>query len=213
MKRKFSIHRIPITPVFFLCLLLGGCISVPTSPTARFYTLQPIKEIGGIELAGAGNLSNLVLGVGPVSLPEYLNRPQIVTRRPDNTVEFAQFDRWAEPLDAGVARLIAKNFSVLLPTVNVEIFPWNSVIPVKYQVIMEVIQLDCKLDSEAILLLQWSVVDAKEKSILLAKRSEYRKPIEGKNYYSLVQTVSSILDSTSREIAQALAQLATPSSQ
>lgn len=210
MKYNLSVQRITIASVFFL-LLLQGCISVPTSPSPRFYTLQPIKEISGAELSGAANLSNVIVGVGPVTLPEYLNRPQIVTRRSDNTVEFAQFDRWAESLDRGMARIIAKNFSLLLPTANVEIFPWNSVIPIRYQVMMKVIQLDCKLDSDVVLLVQWSILDAQEKKILLAKRSEYRKPIETHNYPGLVQAISSIMDSVSREIAQALTQLATQS--
>jgi len=211
MKHFFYIQRITKASVFFLLLLLGGCISVPTSPSPRFYTLQPIKETSGIVLAGAGSLSNVLVGVGPVTLPEYLNRPQMVTRHSDNTVEFAQFDRWAEFLDRGMARIIAKNFSILLPTANVEIFPWNSVIPVRYQVMIEVIQLDCKLDAEAVLLMQWSILDAQERKTLLTKRSEYRKPIETHNYPGLVQAISSIMDSVSREIAQELTQVATQS--
>jgi uncharacterized lipoprotein YmbA len=196
--------------VLLLLFLLPGCLSFPSSPSPRFYTLEPIKEVSGVELSGADHLSNAVLGVGPVTIPEYLNRPQMVTRNSDNSIEFAQFDRWAEPLDAGIARIIARNFSLLLPKASVEIFPWNSIIPIKYQVIMEIIQLDCRLDGDALLLVQWSVIDGKEKKVLLTKRSEYRKPIESKNYSGLIQAVSSICGSLSTEIAQVLTQLAIP---
>ena len=198
--------------VLCLCLLLAGCLSVPYSPSSRFYTLQPIKEASVVELAGAANLDGTAIGVGPVTLPEYLNRPQIVTRQPDNTIEFAQFDRWAEPLDTGLARLIAKNFSLLLSKASLELFPWNSVIPIKYQVIIEVLQLDCRLGAEVVLVSQWSVIDVKNKKTLLTKRLEYKKSLVDKKYPSVVQAVSSICELLSRDIAQSLIQFAAPTS-
>lgn len=206
MKHILSVRRLVTAFIFFLLLLLEGCISVPRSPSPHFYTLQPIKEID-TALAGANSLSDAVVGIGPVMLPEYLNRPQIVTKSSDNTIEFAQFDRWAESLNEEIARVIAKNFSILLPGTGVEIFPWNSIIPIRYQVIMEVIQLDCKLDSDVVLLAQWSVLDAQEKKMLLSRRSEYRKPVKTRDYPGLVQAVSVICESLSREIAQTLTQL------
>jgi uncharacterized protein len=196
--------------ILSLCLLLAGCLSVPYSPSSRFFTLQPIKETSNMELAGSVNLDGAILGVGPVTIPEYLNRPQIVTKNADNTIEFAQFDRWAEQLDTGTARLIAKNLFLLLPKVNVELFPWNSAIPIKYQIIIEVLQLDCRLGGEAAMVSQWSVIDVKNKKALLTKRSEYKKPVTGKNYSAVVQAVSSVCESLSQDIAQGLIQLAVP---
>ena len=196
--------------VLFLSLLLAGCLSVPYSQSSRFYTFQPINETNSSELAGSANLDGAILGIGPVTLPEYLNRPQMVTRNADNTMEFAQFDRWAEPLDTGMSRIIAKDISLLLPKVNVELFPWNSVMPIKYQVLIKVLQLDCRLGAQAELVSQWSVIDVKNKKVLLTKRSSYKKPVLGKNYPAVVQAVSSICDSLSRDIAQDLMQLAAP---
>jgi len=210
MKHNLSIWR-RATPFAFFLLLLPGCIFIPRSPTPRFYTLQSIKETRDAVLTDASSLANAVIGIGPVTLPGYFNRPQIVTKNSDNTIEFAQFDRWAEPLDEAMVRIIAQNFSILLPKINIEIFPWNSAIPVRYQVIMEVIGLDCKLDGEAVLLMQWSILDAQAKSMLLTKRSDYRKSLGMPNYSNLVQAISEILESVSREIAGALTELASKS--
>jgi uncharacterized lipoprotein YmbA len=193
-----------VTPFVFLLLLLPGCISVSSSPSSRFYALQPMKETGGAALPDAGGLDNAIVGTGPVTLPEYYNRPQIVTNNSDDTVIFAQFDRWAEPLNKAMARVIARNFSIVLPKINTEVFPWNSAIPVKYQVIMEVIQLDCRLDAEVVLCVQWSILDAQEKKMLLSKRSEYRKTVGKGNYAGLAGAISAICESLSRDIAQAL---------
>jgi len=192
--------------ILFLLLSLAGCISVSSSPSSRFYALESAKEPGAA-LAGANSLSNVVIGIGPVTLPEYLNRPQIVTKNKNNTVEFAQFDRWTDTLDQEIIRVMAKNFSLFLPQANTQIYPWNSIIPVKYQVIMEVIQLDCKLDGDADMLVQWSVIGAQEKKMLLTKRSEYRQSLETHDYPGLVQALSLISESLGREIAQALTQL------
>lgn len=205
MKHILGVWRMVAGLVFFL-LLLEGCISVPRSPSPHFYTLESIEELD-TALAGAESLSDVTIGIGPVALPAYLRRPQIATKSEADTIEFAQFERWAESLDEEIARVITRNFAILFPKAGVEIFPWNSIIPVKYQVIIEVIQLDSKLNSDVVLLVQWSVLDAKEKKMLLSKRSGYRKSVETHDYPGLVQSVSAICESLSREIAQALTQL------
>ncbi|MCX5703213.1 MAG: PqiC family protein [Candidatus Omnitrophica bacterium] len=142
-----------------------------------------------------------------MSLPEYCNRPQIVTRNNDDSLKFAQFDRWAEPLDKAMARTISHNLALLLPRINVETFPWNSIMPVKYQVIMNTLQLDCRLDKQVVLFMQWSILDAQSKKKLFDKHSDYRIPVGTHNYSDLVQAINVICESLSKEIAQALTEV------
>jgi len=184
-------------------VFLSGCLSVPRSPAPRFYTLQSIEKGAG-EIENAGTLDNAVIGVGPAALPEYLNRPQITTSNNDGTIEFAQFDRWAGPLDAEIVRTICRNLSILLPKTNLETFPWYSAIPIKYQVIMEIIHLDCQFEKEAALLMQWSIINSADKKTLFTKRSEYFAPLEERSYAGIVRAISSVCGAASYEIAQAL---------
>ncbi|MBN1913696.1 MAG: membrane integrity-associated transporter subunit PqiC [Candidatus Omnitrophica bacterium] len=193
--------------LFILVLFIGGCISVPTSPTPRFYTLQSLSVKNQVKLQGAENLNNIIIGVGPVTLPEYFNRPQIVTKNSNNAVEFSQFDRWAEPLEDAIARIIAKNFTVLLPETGIDILPWNSAIPRKYQVTIEVIELNCNLKDEAMMLLQWSIIEAGGKKLLLTERKAYREKIESGTYPGLVRALSVICESISKDIAGKLIEL------
>ncbi len=198
-------------PLGFLLLLSAGCISVTRSPAARFYALQPMEETGGAQLPGAGGLDNMVVGIGPVTLPEYYYRPQIVTNNSDGTVTFAQFDRWAEPLDRAMARIIARNSAILLPKISTEIFPWDSVNPARYQVSIEVVQLNCRLDGEVLMYMQWSILDTDGgENKLITKRAEYRQAVVSGNYSGLVQAMSAICESSSRDIAQALIASAKP---
>jgi len=65
------------------------------------------------------------LGVGPVTLPRYLERTNIVTRR-GMEMEVAEFDRWVEPLSESVPRAIAANLTTLLRTERIVVFPWSN---------------------------------------------------------------------------------------
>ncbi len=84
----------------------------------------------------------VIIGIGPVKIPEYLDRPQIVTKTKDKMLNFAQFDRWGESLDLGLARLIREDLTIMLPGAKLTLYPWNPSMAVKYQIAIEVIQLD-----------------------------------------------------------------------
>ncbi len=190
-----------------LALVSSGCISVPNSPTPRFYLLQGVSEN---QISKKINiLSDALIGVGPIKIPEYQNRPQIVTQDKERMLKFAQFDRWGEFLDLGVARLIGDDLSVMLPGAKFTLYPWNSTITVKYQVVVEIVQLDSELDKDLFLVAQWLVIDAQNTKTMIIKRSEFRQPIIPQNYSGLAKTLSTACASLSSEIAEVLATLET----
>lgn len=188
-----------------LAPLLGGCIGMSKSPSPRFYDLQAMA--GNEENKKYNVPSSVIIGIGPVKAPEYLNRPQIVTVDENNMFSFAQFDRWGEPLDLALLRLFANNLSALMPTVNIAASPWNLALPVKYQVIMDVVRLECRLDKDVSLAVQWSVIDLENKRMVLTKRSEFSRPIDPRNYAGLVKTLSLECAELSGEIAESLSSL------
>ena len=188
-----------------LALLFAGCLSIPISPTPRFYKLQAIHEDQAIKKMNTA--SQVLIGVGPVKIPEYLDRPQIVTRGKEMTLKFAQFDRWVEPLDLGVARLLREDLTVVLPKARLIAYPWNQLMPVKYQVVVEIIQLDSELDKELFLVAQWQVIDVESRMTLIINRSVIRQSIIPQDYPGLAMALSAACASFSREIAAALAML------
>ena len=102
-----------ITLVVCFALTISGCISIPNSPSSRFYSLtRSIDNRQEIKIVKIK--PGVLIAVGPVKIPEYLDRPQIVTIGPDKTIQFAQFDRWSETLDLGLARLIRSDFTGIL---------------------------------------------------------------------------------------------------
>ena len=186
------------------CLSLGlsGCISIPNSPMPRFYALSALDRTEVIK-----DSPKMIIGIGPVKIPEYMDRPQIVTEDKDKMLHFAQFDRWGESLDLGLARLIREDLTVMFPGTKLTLYPWNPSIDVKYQVLIEVVQLDNEFDRDMSFVVQWTVIDLQSSKIVIIKRSEFHQPIVPPNYSGLAKTLSTACASLSNQIAEELSLL------
>ena len=92
---------------------LGGCAGM--SPPSNFYVLSTLPE-SAAGTQSDGDESKIEIGVGPVKLPEYLDRSQIITRISPNALKVAAFDRWAEPLKSSFPRILMENLATLLNT-------------------------------------------------------------------------------------------------
>ncbi|MFA5114813.1 MAG: PqiC family protein [Candidatus Omnitrophota bacterium] len=204
--KKSSLLYGMVTAALVFSLALGGCISIPKSPNPRFYTLSATAK--GDVTGKADIPPDVIIGIGPVKIPEYLNRPQIVTQDKKKMLNFAEFDRWGEQLDFGINRLIYENLAVLLPGATTEMFPWNLLIPVKYQVVVNVIRLDSELDKDLSFVAQCSVLDLESKQMVFTKRVQIRQPIVPQSYPGLVQALNVVVTSLSKDIAEELVSLA-----
>ena len=92
-----------------------GCLG--SSPASRFYTLSTLAPNDG--QGGSGDGPALRIRVAPVSLPEGVDRPQLVRRTGENTVVVDEFDRWVEPLDALLRNTLVQDLGALLPGAQV----------------------------------------------------------------------------------------------
>ena len=81
-----------------------------------------------------------------------------------------------------MARIIGEDLAVILPGAKFTLYPWNPAIPVKYQVVVEIVQLDSELDKELFLIAQWTVIDVQSTKTMIIKKSEFRQPIAPHNY-------------------------------
>jgi uncharacterized protein len=105
-------HRLAAAAVLcFLVSLTAGCGSAPSS---RFYTLSA-------GAAPAATPSSLSVAVGPVSIPAVVDRPQIVVTTGPNQVRLEEFNRWASPLQNGIARVVAENLVAMLGTPRINL--------------------------------------------------------------------------------------------
>jgi uncharacterized lipoprotein YmbA len=180
-------------------LVLSGCAKTP--PT-RFYVLPALT---GAETAALSSVvkPDLTIGVGPVTLPPYLDRPQIVTRASLTKLELGEFDQWAAPLQDTFARVLAENLSLLLGTDRVLLHPWPRTTDVNYQVTVDVIRFDGGVGGEVVLAVRWSLIGADGKELTMRK-TRFQAPANPQDYEATVTAMSRILEDLSRDIAATL---------
>ncbi len=185
-----------------VCLVFGlaGCSS---SPPAAFYLLSP-TSVADNEAGRTEQEDCIDLRIVPATLPEYLNRPQIVTRTTENDLTLADYDRWAEPLSDTFTRVLAENTSRHICTNRVSLSPGKASGGSEYRVEVEVYRMDGSLGKEAVLEVWWTVSEGGGTTVLLSKRSKFSEPVKEKTYDAFVQAQSRILDVFGREIAEAI---------
>ena len=180
-------------------LLFAGCAA--TTPT-RFYTLSSVVAAPGEASQG---LPHLAIGVGPVTLPEYLNRPQIVTRVGSNRIVLADFESWAEPLDGLFARVLTENLSLLLGTDDVVPLPLRRSMRLDYDVEVNVTRFDVDDSGHAVLDARWLVYRDVGGELVRSTRSTLVEPAPTNDEAAAVQALSRALGAMSREIAATIA--------
>ena len=116
------------------CLLLYLLTACGTTPPSNYYMLSA-------DVAGIPGDSGPSLGIGPVTVPGYLQRINMVLNRDSHRLKLAEYDRWAEPLENGITRVVSLNLAVLLDTQEVQVFPWRRHEPPTYGVSVHVVQL------------------------------------------------------------------------
>ncbi len=89
--------------VLFALLFLGGCFS---SPVVHFYVLASPEDMERSERER--NADGPSVAIMPVSLPGYLQRPQMVVRKGDDVdIRIEDYHRWGEDLSLGIARVLS----------------------------------------------------------------------------------------------------------
>lgn len=180
------------------------------SPPTNHYLLAPM-EVPNQPASLAAKGTPLRVGIEPLVLPPYLDRPQMVWRPADNEVKIAQFDRWAEPLPANITRVLAENLSLLLKTDQVFTLPLSYRTPLDYRVSITIARFDATPGRSVQMVANWSVFSADDRSLLVRKKFESTKSTAAKSPGDIVPVLNGIVSDFSREIAATLAALQNPS--
>jgi uncharacterized lipoprotein YmbA len=176
-------------------LALAGCGS---SPRERFYTLGA----GPVHTRTQGAAAAYSVGVGPVTVPTIVDRPQIVLRTGANRVSLAEQSRWAEPLKDSIPRVIAGNLAQLLNADHVSAYPQAMSSDADYQVQIDVQRFESAPGDAATIDVLWSVQAAGETR--KEGRSLVREAAGGNDYDALVAAHDRALLAVSRDIASAI---------
>lgn len=184
-------------------LLLTACRS--SAPPVKFYTLNPISNTAtGQPLEAREALS---IGVGPVSIPEILDRPQIVIRSGPNTLQIDEFHRWAGRLDEDFARVLAQNISRLLGTEQVAVYPWEVEFKPDYRIALEIRHFEGQWGEDVVLDVAWRISGSKHQKLNTVKTSVITEALPAADYELLVAAKSRAIAELSREIVREIRHL------
>jgi hypothetical protein len=145
---------------------------------------------------------DLTVGVGPVRLPEYLLRKEIVTRVDENRVELAEYDLWGGTLQDDFSRILLENLNLLVAGNRVSLLPWPGIGAVDYRVGVEVSRFDGSLGREVVLIATWTIRESKGNRIVLIRTSRIQEPAGAQTYEGLVGGMSRAVVRLSREISE-----------
>ena len=132
--------------ITILLVLLAACGS---SPRSNYYLLTT-------DVSEAPRGDSPSLGIGPIAIPDYLNRNGMVYSREGNQLSVSSTDRWAEPLDSGIKRTLAVNLASQLNTQDIRYFPWDTDKAPDYGVSVNLLQLDAN-HQRALIAAEWKV--------------------------------------------------------
>jgi uncharacterized lipoprotein YmbA len=184
-------------------LLLTAC---GTSQPTRYYLLTSSEP----ESAPAASTQPLTIGLGPVSLPGYLDRPEIVSRSAANELTVAVYNEWGEPLTANVTRVLSDNLAHRLNTDRIVLLPLRrslrSALGLAYQVAIDFSQFERIADGTVRLKARWVILDA-DKNELVLRRAEYVQPTSAEGYAAQAAAQSQALERLGEEIAAAILDL------
>lgn len=193
--RTLHLNAGRLVVLLVVAVLISGCTRTP--PTA-YYQLSAIDS--GRPVNDARTIDEAVIGIGPVRLPEYLDRPQIVNREGTNLLQLAEVNRWAEPLVVSIPRTMRENLAAALATENIVYYPWSQT--VDYQIIIEILRFEGEEYKEAHLEAVWSIENRQGNIVQPQQRSEYHVKVATPDSEGLVQALSQALGLFSREIAE-----------
>ena len=205
--------------------MVAGCVS--TSAPSRFFTLNSLAE--GSDTAGRSPVRDqmsfgfqpqapsqarspeqaMVVAVGPLTIPDSVNRSEIVTADGAHQMTIHDFERWAGPLDKKVLRVLTDDLDTKLASDRFTVVVWNPSsqvnIEARYRVMVEVTRFELSREpgGAAHFDADW-VLYGRQDKVLAMRQTHRRAPVTGTNVKVLVAAMSQCIMDFSGEVAETI---------
>jgi len=201
MKNQTLLHRLAVA--MLAAVLLAGCSGLSGSKQEKttFYSLASARDLSPIMTVG----KTMIVGVGPVYLPDYLNRPQIVTFTSAYELDLSEFNRWGGSLDSDMNRILTQNLSRLLPAMRIVSLPVRITASPDLQVALQVLSFERTASGEVILNVSWGVLGEDGRKAMALRETTFRVQPADTSYEAIVAAMSETLAGLSIEIAEEIA--------
>jgi uncharacterized lipoprotein YmbA len=193
------------------CSYIAKAILAPQKDISKFYLLTPTADTAAPATAPAATQTtsgNFTLGLGPIKLPPYLDRPEVVTRAAPNRLELSKEDRWGESIQNGFTRAMERNLAAQSGAAVI-VFPWYNTVHIDMQVQIDVYRFETDAQGTATLSAKWTILDSTGKNILYTVESNLTQPSKPGDNTEAAAALSRDIGDLSGQIANMLQQLRT----
>ena len=180
-----------------------GPVLAPQPDQSKFFTLSPI------DTPAAQAPVPIVLGLGPINMPSYLDRNSVVLRNGPNEMDVSAIDRWAEPLTTDFSRTLTEDLTRELSPRQIIQFPWYLPSLPDYQVEIYVYRFEADTNGTAVLSGKWTIRNPADRKVLRSSDMNITQPV-AKGDGGGAAALSRALGQLSDEIAAAIRQLPVP---
>lgn len=187
------------------CLALSACVPSLDGQETRFYVLGTLPA-GTESVSGADTANPLTVDLASVTIPQYLQRPQIVTRVSANQLALSEFDNWGGSLEKNMLRSLASNLSTLLATPKVHIAARRVPTDTHARLEVEVMAYERGPDNRVRLEAQWRLVGGDRERAPLVSRVTLltSEPLSDSGMAATVSAMTTLLGEFSAVVADAI---------
>lgn len=192
------------TTMMLACVMLSACASTSTE---SFYTLNPSAATPAASAASApaaNTASGIGIAVGPVRVPEIVDRSQLVVRRGATQVDLLEQHRWAQPLRAEIAQAVASGLRSHLPGARVALDRDAAAQNAQIRVAIDISRFDAVPGEAVVVQALWSIRSTTPQAPL-AGQSTSREPLQGSGNEEIAPAFARAMAGVSRDIAAAIA--------
>ena len=136
-------------------IVAAVCAGCGSAPKDRFYTLAPAP--GAMPPMTAGAQPRTSIAIGPVKVPDAVDRPQMVVREGPNRVEILEQQRWAGTLRSEIGRALVAGVGDRLPDAQVSAADSQAARSAVYRVAIDVERFDAALNDSVSIQALWTV--------------------------------------------------------
>jgi len=181
---------------FMICLIgMAMFVSCASSP-ASFYTLSAVENT-------TATPSPVSVAVEPVSIPESIDRPQMVLHKGTNEVIVDELNRWAASPKDSIQRVVMENLSHLLGTSRIYRYLPGPITSSDYRVEIEILRFDSTLGQGTLLDAIWTIRRGDREEIKTGRTTSHQKAAD-QSYEALAAAHSQALGVLSHDLAKAI---------
>jgi hypothetical protein len=201
MEHTHPFRYITYVLVSILIVLLYGCMG--KSQPSRFYALAPISMQEDVKKETSVEHPRVIV-LRSVSIPDYLDRPQLVTRNSQNELDVADYNRWGGSFNRDIKTVLTENLSTLLSQDQITVVSAEWDIPEDYWLAVDIRRFDVMPDNTLLLKAGWTLASRDGKRVSLLREIHFSEPINGIDYPAKVAAMSRAMERLSRMIADAI---------